>query len=306
MPTGPSHELLVELFRSEPTLAATLLDLLHADLPAFEQVEVADATLPTVDASPMRADLLLRLVHGGAVQSVVLVEIQRAPDEAKRYDWPAHVALAQRLHRCPAWLLVVTLDESVARWAARITAAGSLGHVARAAVLGPTAIPWLSDPRAAAERPEAAILSTLAHAADAGSKALAPIVLALLRSLDDARASIYADEILGAASGALMKQLDKAMLESYEFKSQYFRDRFAQAKAAGAAEGRLEGISLGISQGRAAETATNVLAVFEARGLAVSDELRARVLGCADLDQLGLWLRRAVTVVAPDDIFAPG
>ena len=177
-----------------------------------------------------------------------------------------------------------------------------MGFGARAAVLGPTAIPWLSDPRAAAERPEAAILSTLAHAADAGSEALAPIVLALLRSLDDARASIYADEILGAASGALMKQLDKAMLENYEFKSQYFRDRFAQAKAAGAAEGRLEGLS----QGRAAEKAADVLAVFEARGLAVSDALRARVLACADVDQLGLWLRRAVTVVAPDDIFAPG
>ncbi len=165
-------------------------------------------------------------------------------------------------------------------------------------MLGPTAIPWLSDPRAAAERPEAAILSTLAHAADAGAEALAPVVLALLRCLDDARASIYADEILGAASGALMKQLDKAMLENYEFKSQYFRDRFAQAKAAGAAEGRLEGLS----RGRAAD----VLAVFDARGLPVSDELRARVLACTDLDQLGVWLRHAVTVVAPDDIFAPG
>ena len=64
----------------------------------------------------------------------------------------------------------------------------------------------------------------------------------------------------------------------------------------------------GVSYAQVAEavTAANVLAVFEARGLAVSDELRARVLACTDLDQLGLWLRRAVTVAAPGDIFVAG
>ena len=231
--------------------------------------------------------------------------MQRAPDEAKRFDWPAYVALAQRLHRCQAWLLVVTLDEAVARWAVRITAAGSLGHVERIAVLDPGAIPWLTDPAVVGATPELAILSTLAHAADPGAEALAPVVLALVRLLDESRRSIYADEILGVASGALMKQLDKAILDNYEFKSPYFRDKIAQAAAAAAAAAAAQAHTEGVSQGRAAEKATDVLAVFEARGLAISDDLRARVLGCSDLDQLGVWLRRAVTATSADDLLLP-
>jgi len=58
-----------------------------------------------------------------------------------------------------------------------------------------------------------------------------------------------------------------------------------------------------IRKGRAAEKATDVLEVLDARGLAVTDAARERILGCTDLELLGRWLRRAVTVTASDALF---
>ncbi len=60
----------------------------------------------------------------------------------------------------------------------------------------------------------------------------------------------------------------------------------------------------GEAKGRAEGKAEGVLSVLEARGLAVGQEQRARILGCSDLAVLEQWLRRAVTAAATDDVFA--
>jgi hypothetical protein len=60
----------------------------------------------------------------------------------------------------------------------------------------------------------------------------------------------------------------------------------------------------GRQQGRSEGKAQAVLAVLEARGLRVSDEQRARVLGCTDLDELERWVRKAVTVKTAGALFA--
>ncbi len=49
--------------------------------------------------------------------------------------------------------------------------------------------------------------------------------------------------------------------------------------------------------------AADVLEVLDARGLIVSDADRERILGCTDLELLGLWHRRAVTVAATEALF---
>lgn len=43
-----------------------------------------------------------------------------------------------------------------------------------------------------------------------------------------------------------------------------------------------------------------LLTLLEARGLSVSDEQRARVLACADLEALERWIRRAATASTTD------
>jgi hypothetical protein len=56
-------------------------------------------------------------------------------------------------------------------------------------------------------------------------------------------------------------------------------------------QGRREGEA----KGRAEGEARAVLAVLEARGLAVSEAQRTLILGCDDTDQLERWVRKAVT-----------
>jgi hypothetical protein len=46
-----------------------------------------------------------------------------------------------------------------------------------------------------------------------------------------------------------------------------------------------------------------VLAVLDARGLVVSDDQKARIMACADLETLGRWIRKAVTVTATEQLF---
>ncbi len=222
------------------------------------------------------------------------------------------MANAQRAHRCPAYLLVVTLDAGVAAWARQLLSVDSLGYVRHALVVEPDTVERITDPAAARRAPELALLSALEHAGEPDDADLAPAFVAATRALDPALSSAYLDCIGALASAALRASLETLMLNfrKYEFQSDLMKKFYAEAKERFGdevrAKVRAEVTAEVRAEVRAAETATNVLAVFEARGLAVSDELRARVLACADLDQLGLWHRRAVTVAAPDDIFAPG
>lgn len=65
------------------------------------------------------------------------------------------------------------------------------------------------------------------------------------------------------------------------------------------AEGVDEGLEKGLANGRAAA----VLAVLDARGIAVPEAERTRILSCHDLAQLDVWLRRAASATALADVF---
>lgn len=79
--------------------------------------------------------------------------------------------------------------------------------------------------------------------------------------------------------------------ETYPYQGEYSRGLLARGRSEGLAEGR--------TQGKAA----SVLAVLEARGLAVTDEDRARIVNCSDLERLDVWIRRAITAGAVAELF---
>jgi hypothetical protein len=56
-------------------------------------------------------------------------------------------------------------------------------------------------------------------------------------------------------------------------------------------------------RGRAEGRAAAVLAVLEARRIAVSAEQCARIEGCSDVSVLDRWLRRAATVADARELF---
>jgi hypothetical protein len=130
------------------------------------------------------------------------------------------------------------------------------------------------------------------HASDADAESAARIALAALEAclgLDAERATFYADVVrvaLGEAARAALESLMQSP-ERREFQSEFARKY----------------TSLGRAEGRAEGEARAILAVLEARGLSPSTEQRARVLACADLDELERWIRRAATVPSADELF---
>jgi predicted transposase/invertase (TIGR01784 family) len=71
----------------------------------------------------------------------------------------------------------------------------------------------------------------------------------------------------------------------------------------GLEQGRAEGRAEGEVRGRAEGEANAVLAVLNARGLTVTDQLRQRILECTDLELLDGWIRKAVTLTDPNELF---
>ena len=285
------HEALVLLFRNRPALAPELLQrALGVPLPAYTEVRLESAELTQVVPAEYRADLVVLLVENRPVLAII-VEVQLAPDPDKRWTWPVYLpALRVRL-RCPCLLFVVTVEEAVARWAAEPIALGQPGFVLTPLVLGPGAVPIVTEPSVAAEAPELAVLSAMAHGRGPEEVALgiAQAALEVVRGLDDERAKLYADLVLNRLGIAAKAALEALMLSGkYEYQSDFAKKYVAQGKAEGKAEGE----------------AKAVVAVLSTRGVAVPTEVRERILACQDLAQLDRWIVRAVSVTSADELFA--
>ena len=160
------HEALLQLFRNRPGLAAELLrDALHVDVPAYTEARIDSAELNEVQPTEYRADLVVLLLDGVPVYGIV-VEVQLAPDERKRYVWPVYVTGLRARVKCPVCLLVVTADDACARWAAKPINIGG-GTVITPTVLRPSGVPEITDEAVAMADPELAVLSAMAHGKDA-------------------------------------------------------------------------------------------------------------------------------------------
>src|SRR5205814_9322585 len=109
----------------------------------------------------------------GAVVLAVIVEVQRQPDPDKRFAWPFYTAALHARMRCPVCLLVIATTPAVARWARRPIRSFQPKAGFVPLVVGPEAIPRVTDPAAAEQAPELAVLSVLAHGAEKGAESIA-------------------------------------------------------------------------------------------------------------------------------------
>jgi hypothetical protein len=288
------HEALVMLFRNRPELAPELLrDALSVELPAYTEVRIESADLSQVAPPEYHADLVVLLVDGRPVFGIVM-EAQLDTVERKRFTWPLY-AMALRAHlECQACVLVVTPYPNVAGWAAQPIVTGP-GSVFQPLVVGPDGVPVVSDPAVAAAEPELAVLSAMAHGAEEPETA-AQIGFAGLSAslgLEDERALLYSDLIRTSLSEAARRALEALMAtpQGYEYQSEFARkhDAIGQAK--------------GIILGQAKARAEAVITVLETRSVPLSAEQRERILGCADLELLGKWVRKVGTISSADELF---
>ena len=284
-----AHEILVDLFKNRPSLAAEILvEALGVALPAYTEARLASIDLTEIQPAEYRADVVVVLLDNDVPVLVLIVEVQLALNPRKHFSWPAYVAVSRAIHGCPACLLVIAPDAAVAAWCAEPIETGSPGFILRPPVLGRETVPVVTDPAEAVRRPELAVLSAMAHGDTEHGAAIAAAVLPALRGLDDKRARFYYDLVYNSLNDATRRALE-AMMKGYEYQSDFAKKYVAQGRDEGRTEGRTEG--------RAEEAARALLTVLRARGIAVPDAARERILALKDPERLERLLERAA--VAP-------
>jgi hypothetical protein len=278
---------MVDLFRQRPSLAPLLLrDALGLTLPAFTEARIESAELGEIAPAQFHADLVVLLQESEPVLGIVL-EVQLQRDDDKAYTWPTYAVTLRARVRCPTCVLVVTPEEAVGRWASGVVASGP-GWSFQPLVVGPLAVPLVTDAAVAATAPELAVLSALAHGSGQSGFDIAVAALGAVAGLPDDAARVYSDLIFAALGKAARVKLEALMDESkYVYKS----DFALKHQGIGRQEGRAEGLGLAI------------VTFLGARGLAVSAPDRQRILGCTDLHLLEEWTRRAAVATSVEDLF---
>jgi hypothetical protein len=171
------------------------------------------------------------------------LEVQLSVDEDKQYAWPAYVANLRARIRRPVHLLVITWEESVARWARKPIELGGGSRVI-AWVTGPRDIPLITDLRQAEEHVELAVLSALAHGGDADIEVAARVAFTAIfaiATVDAERWKTYADFLMKFLPESVIQAL-KAMSNPVvrEYLSDFARGYVAQGRAEGKLAGRAE------------------------------------------------------------------
>ncbi|MBI4613178.1 MAG: hypothetical protein HY720_06165 [Planctomycetes bacterium] len=292
---GTRHEVVVDLFRFRPLLVADLLPLAGGPPPPHhDRVHIEDPDAVEIVPAARRADLVAVFERAGKPVLVAVIEPQLSRDDEKRDSWPNYVTSLRARHGCDCLLLVVAVDPDVAAWAARPIRTGHPGFDLVPLVIGPSAIPRVTEPVEARRNPELAILSALAHGNDEDGLEIVTAAVEAALPLPRERGIAYADVVVSSLESR-SREILEAMVKTKDYEPQSkFVKYILEWEAKGKAEGRAEG------------KAEDIVTVLQARGLSVSEDVRARILACRDLPTLESWLARAVTVSSTAELLEPG
>jgi hypothetical protein len=90
-----AHEILVDLFKNRPSLAAEILvEVLGVSLPAYTEARIASVDLTEIQPAEYRADAVVVLLDREVSVRVIIVQVQLTTDPRKRLSWPAYVTVA--------------------------------------------------------------------------------------------------------------------------------------------------------------------------------------------------------------------
>jgi hypothetical protein len=273
-----THAVLVDLFRSAPSLALDLLSAAGIAVSATAP-RVHESTFP-VESSDYHVDLAVVCEDEASSPTlVILVEVQLDVDADKPFSWPLYLAAARARFRCDACVLVVAMSERVAAWAGTPVPLGPGGQVFRALVLGPSAVPHAKAP----STPELAVLSALAHGATEPDTLCLAVASIEAMTKPDRRAAYF--DLLRYHLGTALERALEANMATSERK--YLSD-FANNY---------------YDKGRVEASRTMLVTVLTARGIPLGGDDRARIDTCADLAALEAWVARAVGATTVAEVF---
>ena len=296
---GITHESPIKIIRDHPRVVVDLLETAFG-IKVDSELMVRSASEACTQLAPTAytADNVVELCEGGATKPTICViaETQTTIDVRKRGSWPLYVASQWAKTMAPCYLVVICPRRSVAEWARRPIMLGHPGFDLVPLVVGPGtgqgAQPLITTTEQAARMPELAVLSTLANVAPPTEKSI-EVLHAALATIDNQNAEfgrLYTGMVLAGLSQAAKKLLEEYVTTgTADFKFKH--DPFLEYEARGEARGEVKG------------EAKSVLKLLAGRGVAVPDEVRDRVLGCQDEEQLDRWLIRAATAESADELF---
>lgn len=272
----------MRLFQASPELAPLLVgDVLRIELPAHHSVRGDASSFSELEPAEYRADAVTVLEAAGEPVLAIVVEVQLAVKERKRRDWLAYTASLSRKVGCEACVLVVTPERRVAKWAERPLPFG-LRSTFQPLVLGPGQMPVIQDPEQAKATPFLAVLSAVAHGHDEPEIAIQAAAAARDAIVPLSDGDVYFD-LIKASLGEAARKAFEMLPATYRYQDESLQNSFDRGEAKGKAHA--------------------LLTLLDARGLAVSDANRERILTCADSEQLDRMVRRALSATSADELF---
>jgi thioredoxin-like negative regulator of GroEL len=121
----------------------------------------------------------------------------------------------------------------------------------------------------------------MTHGKTEQGAAIAAAVLPALQGLDDDRAKLYYDLVYNSLDAAARRAVE-AMMKGYEYQSDFAKKYMAQ--------------------GRTEEAARALLTVLRARGFAVPDAVRERILAQKDPERLERWIAKAAVAASVTEV----
>lgn len=285
MPSA-EHEAIAHLVRRDPVHFLTLLAAwVGVQVPSRGVTRMVDSNLSDRTPTESHADTVFVLEGAdGRAQFAVIVEIQRQPDSDKVYAWLLYLAMARRLHECPAMVVVIATSRRTATFAATAIETGHPGCTFTPVVCGPDQVPPIGEPAKAACEPIRAAFAAIIHQDETAQLRTFAETLSYLEA---DQSQFYAEFVLQA----LIKD-NRQILEDIMATERY--DYWDKVHQGGRQEGHQEGRQEGWQEA--------VLTMLAHRDLAVPAAVLERIQRCQDPTQLRTWLERAAVADNVEDV----
>jgi hypothetical protein len=285
MPSG-EHESPLELAEQNPEVLVWLLaELFDVPVADYHHARPQPTEVRKLVPSTYRADGMM-LLCDAADQSLlsVVLEVQRDWDPGKRWTWKIYLAHLETDTEVNAALLVYCPSSAVARRYRDMFASEGVSLHLHPFIFTPADVPLVVDVVRARAEPVVALFSVLCHGGDADVESAFPALAEALRTLGPRKASLYHEIVLAGLPSVRWERWERYMstILGRPYRSKMLREAF--------------------EEGEAASAVRTVLTVLEERGVEVPTTVRAQIEACKDLDQLDVWLRRAVTATKIDDV----
>ncbi|WP_428265749.1 DUF4351 domain-containing protein [Haliangium sp.] len=225
----------------------------------------------------------------------MIFEVQLARDPKKRASWLNYVGTLHRAIMQPVTLVVLTLSDDLAAWCAEPYVYDHVGGNHRPVVLGPSGIPRVTDIDQARAMPALAVLSAVAHGAEAGAEGIGIAAYLACGALDKERGARYADVVMSCLHGAARRAVEEYLdMQGYPFLSE-FAQTYAEA-------GHKQGLEEGQKEGRKEGQQELLLRLLGRKFGELAPAIEQRVRA-ADLDDLERWAERVLVATTLADVF---